>query len=70
MNASVPIATRVLGIVTLFAACGDTLSPGVQLVGGPENPARDGSYTQAIASESGIASLEPVSRNRRRSAVR
>jgi pimeloyl-ACP methyl ester carboxylesterase len=47
-------------LVTLLAACGDPVSTGDGVHGGPENPARDGSYTAAIVSETGVASLEPV----------
>jgi pimeloyl-ACP methyl ester carboxylesterase len=45
--------------VSLLACSSGT---GVQdnLHGGPQNPARDGSYTEAIISSNGIASLEPV----------
>ena len=48
----------------LLAACsnsGPTVpSDDSNVFGGPDNPARDGSYTEAIVSENGIASLEPV----------
>jgi pimeloyl-ACP methyl ester carboxylesterase len=48
----------------LLAGCSDsgpTVPSGDSNVhGGPENPARDGSYTEPIVSETGIASLEPV----------
>jgi len=49
--------------VTLLAACGgptSTAPPDPNVHGGPTNPAPDGSYTEAIVSENGIASLEPV----------
>ncbi len=48
---------------TLLGACGGSTStdpPDPNVRGGPTNPARDGSYTEAIVSENGIASLEPV----------
>ncbi|KPJ85990.1 MAG: hypothetical protein AMS18_15905 [Gemmatimonas sp. SG8_17] len=48
------------GLVALLAACSDPVSTGDDIFGGPENPARDGSYTAAIVSEKGVASLEPV----------
>jgi pimeloyl-ACP methyl ester carboxylesterase len=57
-HARVITATSVL--VTILAACSDPVSTGDRVFGGPENPARDGSYTAAITSENGIASLEPV----------
>ena len=47
----------------LLGACGGSTStepPDPDVQGGPGNPARDGSYTEAIVSENGIASLEPV----------
>ena len=48
----------------LLAGCSDsgpTVPAGDSNVhGGPDNPARDGSYTEAIVSETGIASLKPV----------
>ena len=55
-----------LGLLTgaLLVGCSDSgptgpsVDPNVH--GGPDNPARDGSYTTAIVSENGIASLEPV----------
>ncbi len=52
--------TATLALVTTLAACSDPVSTGDEVFGGPENPARDGSYTAAIVSENGIASLEPV----------
>ena len=49
---------------TLLTACSDSgptaPSDGLTVFGGPTNPARDGSYTEAIRAENGIASLEPV----------
>ncbi|MCL7968340.1 MAG: alpha/beta hydrolase [marine benthic group bacterium] len=59
--APVLIATTLLA-ATLLAACSDsTTGPGAPTIhGGPDNPARDGSYTEAIVSENGIASLEPI----------
>ena len=55
-----------LGLLTgaLLVGCSDSgptgpsVDPNVH--GGPDNPARDGSYTAAIVSENGIAALEPV----------
>jgi len=44
----------------LLAACGDPVSVEEQVYGGPDNPAADGSYTEAIVSVNGIASLDPV----------
>ena len=48
----------------LLAGCSDSGPIGPSgdsdVHGGPDNPARDGSYTEAIVSETGIASLEPV----------
>ena len=54
------------GILALFllVACSDSGPTGPaddsNVFGGPDNPARDGSYTEAIVSENGIASLEPM----------
>jgi hypothetical protein len=48
----------------LLVACSDSGPTGPadssSVFGGLDNPARDGSYTEAIVSENGIASLEPV----------
>lgn len=47
----------------VLAACGGSTAtepPDPNVHGGPSNPARDGSYTEAIVSENGIASVEPV----------
>lgn len=53
-----------LASLVLVAGCSDSSpagpSDGPTVHGGPENPARDGTYTEAIVSENGIASLEPV----------
>jgi len=55
-----------LGCLTaaLLGACGGSSSTdppdNPNLHGGPTNPATDGSYTEAIVSENGIASLEAV----------
>lgn len=51
---------RAVGLAAILVACGDPVGTVHAVVGGPDNPARDGSYTQVIASASGIASLEPV----------
>jgi pimeloyl-ACP methyl ester carboxylesterase len=52
------------GVAVLLLAtggCGDSTAPSDPNVhGGPDNPAPDGSYTEAIISPNGIASLEPV----------
>jgi pimeloyl-ACP methyl ester carboxylesterase len=59
-------ASLALGLLAcaLLIACSDsgpTDPPdGLTVFGGPTNPARDGSYTEAIRAENGIASLEPV----------
>lgn len=59
-------ASLALGLLAcaLLTACSDsgpTDPPdGLTVFGGPTNPARDGSYTEAIRAENGIASLEPV----------
>lgn len=53
-------AMAIAGIPLLLAACGDPVSTGEAVHGGPGNPARDGSYTEGIAGEAGVASLEPV----------
>jgi pimeloyl-ACP methyl ester carboxylesterase len=58
-----PLIVATLLTATLLAACSDstTTGPATPTVhGGPDNPARDGSYTEAIVSENGIASLEPI----------
>jgi len=56
--------TLALLTAALITGCSDSGTTGPSLDsnvhGGPENPARDGSYTEAIVSENGIASLEPV----------
>jgi len=48
----------------LLAGCSNSTptGPGADSTvhGGPDNPARDGSFTEAIVSETGVASLEPV----------
>jgi pimeloyl-ACP methyl ester carboxylesterase len=55
-----------IGLLTsvILVGCSDSTttgpSGGVTVFGGPDDPARDGSYTEAIVSENGIASLEPV----------
>jgi pimeloyl-ACP methyl ester carboxylesterase len=52
-----------LVVATAVAACSDSTATGPTaptVQGGPDNPARDGSYTEAIVSENGIASLEPI----------
>ncbi|MCL7972201.1 MAG: alpha/beta hydrolase [marine benthic group bacterium] len=49
--------------LVLAAACGGSTAPDPSdpdVHGGPTNPAQDGSYTEAIVSENGVASLEPV----------
>ncbi len=60
MKSLTRILRAAVGLATLLAACGDPVSSGEAVHGGPENPARDGSYTAAIVSQNGIASLEPV----------
>jgi len=60
MKPALRMHSGTVGIAMLLVACSDPVATGVRVVGGPENAARDGSYTQAIASGSGIASLEPV----------
>jgi len=61
-----PVACPVL-FVALFAvlllapACSENGNgPSEDFVGGPENAAPDGSYTAAIYSDTGVASLEQV----------
>ena len=49
-----------VGLTLVLLACGDADGPGDTVFGGPDNPAPDGSYTEAITSANGIASLEPV----------
>lgn len=49
--------------LAVLAGCGGSDStgpPDPTVHGGPANPAPDGSYTEAIVSENGVASLEPV----------
>ncbi|MEJ2239109.1 MAG: alpha/beta hydrolase [Gemmatimonadales bacterium] len=60
MKSSALRGMTALGLVVVLIACGDPVSTGTEVQGGPGNPARDGSYTEAIASEAGVASLEPV----------
>ena len=67
MKPSMPrLSSFMLGILALvlLAACSDSgptgLADNSNVHGGPDNPARDGSYTAAIVSENGIAALEPV----------
>ncbi len=60
MMPTLRILTAVSGLVTILGACSDPVSTEDEYVGGPENPARDGSYTAAIVSQNGVASLEPV----------
>ncbi|UCD23743.1 MAG: alpha/beta hydrolase [Gemmatimonadota bacterium] len=50
----------VAGLAAALISCSDPVSVGGIIKGGLENPASDGSYTQAINSENGIAALEPV----------
>ncbi len=47
-----------MNLTKLLGGRDETTGDGVH--GGPESPARDGSYTAAIVSETGVASLEPV----------
>ncbi len=48
-------------LLTISPACSDRgTDPTSPFVGGPENPASDGSYTGAIYSANGVASLEEV----------
>jgi len=55
------LCTAVLTSLTTTPACSDRgTDPADTFVGGPEHPASDGSYTAAIYSENGIASLEEV----------
>ncbi len=60
------VTSSALGLLTaaLLVGCSDSTSTdppdNPNLHGGPTNPAPDGSYTEAIVSENGIASLEPV----------
>jgi pimeloyl-ACP methyl ester carboxylesterase len=60
MTTTLRFLTAISGLVTILGACSDPVSTEDEFVGGPENPARDGSYTAAIVSQNGIASLEPV----------
>ena len=58
-----PFVTSGFLALALLAGCGNSDStgpPDPNVHGGPGNPARDGSYTEAIVSEIGVASLEPV----------
>ncbi len=58
-----PFVTSGLLAFALLAGCSSSDStgpPDPTLHGGPTNPARDGSYTEAIVSENGIAALEPI----------
>ena len=52
----VPLTT----LLTLPACSDHGTDPSDTFVGGPEHPASDGSYTAAIYSENGVASLEEV----------
>jgi len=50
-----------LGSVGILVACSSGTGPGEDAVhGGPDNPAPDGSYTEAVTNPNGIASLEPI----------
>jgi pimeloyl-ACP methyl ester carboxylesterase len=60
MKSLLRIATVLSGLTLMVAACSDPVSVEEKVFGGPENPARDGSYTAAIVSVNGVASLEPV----------
>ena len=60
MKSRVPNLIFTVGLATLLISCSDPVSTGGNVHGGPEHPARDGSYTEAIVSENGIAALEAV----------
>ena len=60
MKSRAPNLISTIGLATLLTSCGDPVSTGDIVHGGPENPAQDGSYTEAIVSENGIAALEAV----------
>lgn len=51
---------ELLAFLTLPLACEGGVEPETTVHGGPDNPAPDGSYTEAVVSPNGIASLEPV----------
>jgi pimeloyl-ACP methyl ester carboxylesterase len=53
------LTTAILGLLTTSCTDGGT-EPSAPFVGGPENAAPDGSYTEAIYSPNGVASLEEV----------
>jgi pimeloyl-ACP methyl ester carboxylesterase len=58
---AVATAAGVAMLLLATSGCSDSTSPSDPNVhGGPDNPAPDGSYTEAIVSPNGIASLEPV----------
>ena len=59
LNANLFLISSIL--LTITQACSDhATDPTSPFVGGPENPASDGSYTSAIYSANGVASLEEV----------
>jgi pimeloyl-ACP methyl ester carboxylesterase len=56
-----PILVSMISLLPALAGCSDSTSPAaLRVFGGPNDPAPDGSYTDAIVSPNGIASLEPV----------
>ena len=60
MSSSPGRVALAFGVMFLLGACSSVTDGGNDVHGGPEHPARDGSYTEAIVSPAGIASLEPV----------
>lgn len=53
-------APILVAFLAVFLSCSSGTEPTVTVKGGAENPAPDGSYTEAITSSNGIASLETV----------
>jgi pimeloyl-ACP methyl ester carboxylesterase len=61
MNARRFQAPGLVGFLAILLSCSSGTGPeGTSVRGGPGNPARDGSHTEAITSPNGIASLETV----------
>ncbi len=55
-----PQVPRLVAFLAVVISCSTGTEPAETVKGGPDNPAPDGSYTEAITSQNGIASLETV----------
>lgn len=53
-------APRLVAFLSVILSCSTGTEPAEAVIGGADNPAPDGSYTEALSSPNGIASLETL----------